>query len=686
MPDGLPGGLPNGRSSNLSDCSDNPEEGCDARSTTAPLRFDKTGAVDVGRQPWLGPLKIATTAEEVPAIRGGGGRNLKRLKGSGGIENLAPYAAAVLNDPSLIPKTAPSSSSAATNKRNAARSASIASVNIEGIVPNLVSKEDVQRAIAARKALDEEEQRVAGIVGEEKGEERRPQTRPCERPRKNSRKFLGSSISASAASIETGLGEKQCPQYNPRDHRSTRRVKSAAGVVSAIDDTIDTPSRAAAHNTTAKIMRSLALTAAELMQRPHPKPHPGLGPVLLRSDEPGGELHGRPFVHTVTAFTAISKHDELGPALEMEGPIISTQENRGCLTASSISPGWEDTSVRGGTCPTQQSPRHVSDADRVATAPATTSGESTLLRTRGAPAETRGDNVAQALCQQSFIAPRGEERLGVITDAFKDASRASSRKAGAELRALTAAGTTGRRQPPPREVRLRRLARDVARHTAELRELRRAEERIRRTLVRCFRGKHGGERLWSSETGHQGGEDEIDSVVEVGAIRGNFGWSSPMEAETENAAWRNGASGRCASAGVDVVEKNLEREHAGISRSPHKNDILGPRTSGTHAENGLLKPDDEIPQDIDPTRTLMVAAERMKRLLEAKLREIELKTLDLAVKRDELGCLRVVQKQERERKRAVEMERRRARLPEGKVIHHTSISHLLNIVLGCYDG
>ncbi|CAM9388781.1 unnamed protein product, partial [Ectocarpus sp. 12 AP-2014] len=64
-----------------------------------------------------------------------------------------------------------------------------------------------------------------------------------------------------------------------------------------------------------------------------------------------------------------------------------------------------------------------------------------------------------------------------------------SRKAGAELRALTAAGTTGRRQPPPREIRLRRLARDVARHAAELRLLVGEENRLRKYVAsRCSDG------------------------------------------------------------------------------------------------------------------------------------------------------------------------------------------------------
>lgn len=672
--------LPHGStstSSNLSDCADNPEEGGDGERTTAALQFDKPGPVDVGRQPWLGPLKITATAEEVPAIRAGG-RNLKRLKASGGVKNLAPYAAAVLNDPSLLPKTSAASPargdsataalSAATNKRTTVRLASIASVDIEGIVPNLVSKEDVQRAIAARKALDEEERRVSDVVGIGEGEESRPHTTASDRSRTNRGKQLGCSTSSSTAANDTGHRVKHCPKYNLRDHRDTRRDKSASA--STVDTTIEVPSRTATHNATAVRMRSLALTAAGLMQRPHPDPHPGLGPVLLRSVVPGGELHRRPFVHTVTDFTDVGKHDGIEPAFEVKATGVTTRGNRGCSTAPLTSPAWEDASAGGERCPARHSTLPVSATDRAGTAPARISRDAVILRRQGTPADATGENAAEALFRQSFIAPRHEERLGMTTDTLKDSSRASSRKAGAELRALTAAGTTGRRKPPPREVRLRRLERDVGRQSAELRELRRAEAVIRRNLVRYLHGRHGGEYSWLSETGHQAEEDEGDSVAKLGAIRGNVGWASQVETETESVTLRTGLGERCASESVDVVdtEQEQESEHSRNNRSPHKRDILEPRTSGAPPENGIFKPEDEGTEDVELCSPSIASTERVKHLLEAKRREIELKTVDLAVKRDELGCLRAVQRQERERKRALEMERRRARLPEGKVM------------------
>ena len=60
-------------------------------------------------------------------------------------------------------------------------------------------------------------------------------------------------------------------------------------------------------------------------------------------------------------------------------------------------------------------------------------------------------------------------------------------------------------------------------------------------------------------------------------------------------------------------------------------------------------------------------AKRMQVWLKAKRREIELKTFDLGVKRDELRCLQMVQRRERERQLALEMERKRAQLDDGQV-------------------
>jgi len=194
-----------------------------------------------------------------------------------------------------------------------------------------------------------------------------------------------------------------------------------------------------------------------------------------------------------------------------------------------------------------------------------------------------------------------------------------SRKAGAELRALTAAGTSGRRQPPPREMRLRRLARDVARHSAELRRLCKEESQLRKSLACCFgRFERSGDEAGRRALSREGGVDAKD--------------------------WGDGGDAVAAMVAV---------------RSIH----------GAAGEGGV---------SVGGTASPGPAPETIEAALEAKRREIELKTFDLEIRRDELRCLRIVQKQERKRKLALEMERRRVDLDEGQV-RATEI--LLNIRL-----
>ncbi|CAB1096739.1 unnamed protein product [Ectocarpus sp. CCAP 1310/34] len=593
-----------------------------SQTAGAGLGFDKFGLADVGRQPWLGPL-VLTSADE-----GGGDfareanssrrRKQRRLRKTDATNSLAPYAAAVVNDPTLLAVVkapcptrrgdqnsiqgfCPRTSALELSPRTATR-------DVEALVPNLVSRDDACRIGVARKALMDEQKQLLEAAKVSEAE-----AAPCVGRRRKSRAWSRVSNASSSAGWQnfsasvTSTAGATSKRPSTFEAQVTRRTGSTVGtlrpnpqVASALPETGD--------------MRSLVLTAAGLMNQPLPDPHPGLGPVVLKSGLPGGQLHPDPFIHTVSdARTATT--DGLEQEISIVVPIISGPETEDrCSTApskpNSVVASSSTRGVAGGRQRRSVGRRSSVNHHRAVTAPESISTSCSLPR-RSLPEQ---GPLNSCEIQQDTPTSRGPFAEGAVTlemmkpsaSEYSNRALGLSRKAGAELRALTAAGTTGRRQPPPREIRLRRLARDVARHAAELRRLVGEENRLRKYQAsRCSDGSK---------------PDGDSQLLHCGP--------------------RVGAG--CMENDDDALARMVSVRDDG---------------SGAPQRTGLDAMDGELPEH---------RQKNMQTLLEAKRREIELKTFDLGVKRHELGCLRVVQKQERERKLALEMERRRARLADGQ--------------------
>lgn len=598
-----------------------------AKDTDAvDLQFDKIGFAGVGKQPWLGPLEMTTGEER--KIEGTNARKRIRKERKGDGRNLAPYTAPVINDPILVP-TAMASSPTRAGRVPASTDDSVGepirvAVHTAGIVPNLVSRDDMRRVEAARQALEQEEARVleemepAPNVGERK---HRAVSGASETP--------GYRTASQGSLLQTGGSCRKRTSHSTASRRDKgSRGKESMWGSSLLDETGDGKTSRPANLE----FYPLVLTAAGVGHQPPPEPHPGLGPVLLRSDLQGGELHRNPFVHTTESSVAGRAHS-CEPAVTVAMPDTLEPTVGTCSTAPSMS---SPTNAWGETRQARRTSVRFSSNHRAATAPSTISSATSdggSLISRG-----QGPNH-NASCPQSSTHISGGLSLC-------EASRVSYRKAGAELSALTAAGTTGRRQPPPREVRLRRLARDVARHSVEIRELARSEKQLRRRLS-YFRGMGFA----------PGDTREKEDAVQCGENVATEGFGRNVVL-TEFAELQEAESADCFEGGT--------RKRGYFSNGAREAyDVTTGGECVTSTERELVDGEHEYPILVKPTAP--EAAERVKALLREKRREIESKIFDLGLKRDELRCLRMVQKQERTRKRTLEIERRRFRLNEGEV-------------------
>ena len=643
------------------DCAD--LEGC---RPLAEAWVDKTGLSDVGRQSTLGPFEVARASDNFADggkkawSRSGPKQKARRTDGA------SPYAAAVVNDPRLLPPTGlpPSRGGGPSSADYSASKGGVfgfpptsVTVNVEGLVPNIVSRQDMERVGVAMRVLIEEEMYVvaAGAVAvavEEEGESR-SSTRShsiTPQPRKDSRNAPLSTLDSRKKASESREG-----LTSGSLHTISRNMPfHAASRVSARATAPSTPiSRSGG-------IRALTLSAAGLMQQPPPEPHPGLGPVLLQSDVPGGEFHPNPFLHTVTNASI----DERAPhTTSASGGLLKTVAARDrCSTAPAV-PLVPDDFVE----PRETfdfSGRSPTDRDRrAATAPSTASLKS-VPPAKPTPAGTAGEGSYSSQSRQRRGA-KGSARQSAIRS-----RRIISRKAGAELRALTAAGTTGRRQPPPREARLRRLARDVERHSAELRNLAREEEQLGKSLD-YGNGRVREESFSSSRAG---------SVHTILVNVDNRPKESTVDQEgTDLSRPDEGAGaalGRKAAAGGPRTDDL--RSQAG--KAPGQTCSVSTGHGVESLERGVKLGEQRHQQMEGSTfrvvNTIGPAANTVKALLEAKRREIELKSFHLGVKRDELRCLLMVQRHHRHRKKDLELERLRTRLEEGQVRpQHSVVSH-----------
>lgn len=586
-----------------------PDSGLTSERKSGPsFGFDKNGVADVGTQPWLGPLEldIVEGSEDVSTEKGTRPKK-RKLRKTGAGSSLAPYAAAVVNDPTLLPAVKAPARAGLSNpdpfglKNGPILDAPLgkAIVDIDGLVPNLVSREDTQRICVARQALLEEQVRVREAEeashagdGERDGRRRsRAQSTVSDEASSAARKHSHASASAVSGSPIKRKTSRFGPQTTPRNGSSVgvHRLRSRIS-----PDPRGSPD-----------MRSIVLTTAGLLHHPPAEPHPGLGPVLLQSHRPGGDSHPHPFLHTVSDAHSTQAED-LQPKIMIRAPNMADTSTMGRCSTAPLAASFPLREVDTQTEPRRPSVNHR----RAATAPAKMPGASTIRSPSFSAhwlelhATRQYSPTPRAPCLGAAT-PSEEENRDHPGSRYSLRGEGLSRKAGAELRALTAAGTAGRRQPPPREVRLRRLARDVARHSAELRRLVREEEQLRKGLACC------------------GGGDD-----------------TPRGAEIYRDLYERGQS-------EEVVEDSdvarmvaVRREHGG-ARTIKFSEVQAIHLGGP--------------------------VKRVEAWLEDKRREIELKTFDLGLKRDELRCLRMVQKQERQRHLALEMERRRAHLNDGQV-------------------
>lgn len=574
--------------------------------------FDKVGLANVGKQPWVGPLKIDIVQEIDGFGRNKGVRSKKRRlrKTGASSSSLAPYAAAVVNDPTILPAVKPPAQAGSSHPRplglNNGTSLDSpprkAAVDIDCLVPNLVSREDAQRIGVARQALLEEQIRVREAG---KSSQARADEVGDDRQRSRASSTVSDAVSCSARSDSRASAAST--SGSPTKRRSSHFRQQPARRNDSSVEAQELGVRAASNSERSGDVRAIVLTAAGLLHQPPVEPHPGLGPLLLQSDRPGGEFNPSPFLHTVSDAHS-AKTDDLETEIEIQAPTLAVTDR--CSTAPLAVPS--STRVSLGENDAREASRRCSVSHRRAvTAPAKMPDTS-----RNRSPAVSGQRVASlhAPGQQiptprksslAALTPRQEEREQP-GPGYSSRGQGLSRKVGAELRALTAAGTAGRRQPPPREARLRRLARDVARHSAELRLLVREEVILRKRLACC--------------------RDDDGSVGEVERRRELQGPEAGAEAVEE----------------IDAVAMMVSVRYGGGAAPGVRFRDKKPISRGC-------------------------SARRTRSLLENKRREIELKTFALCVRRDELRCLRVVQKQERERQLNLEVERRRAHLDNGQV-------------------
>lgn len=427
------------------------------------LQFRENGSdVGVGMEPWLGSLELTVRGDGSQGIDKGNYRSRKR-RNLGGRSRLTPYATPIINEPSLAPtgnlgspahEVIPLPSCLALEGDQSAESQTKTVLDVETVVPNLVSSEDMERIRVAEKLMIEEEARALAASAFDINR-RSP------------------SVTSEIASSTRWNKNKSLPSLEPRKDPHGKDVSRSSSNKhnhsSREQQTLKDNNPPALPEQSSHALQPLLTAAAGLVNQQPPEPHPGLGPILLRSDFPNNELHPRPFVHTVG-----DQRDRyfIHPDPTLRQETAEVPESTGELSSK---PALLLKEMRGAAklrC-VRNFPRRLSSRLK-GTAPARLTNFSSLRKPRSSDdreCSYRRSGKGIIAPSNSRISPSRIIRL------------ASSQKAGAELTAFTAAGTTGRRYPPFRESRLRRLARDVSRHSNELRVLLKTEQRLRRTLA-----------------------------------------------------------------------------------------------------------------------------------------------------------------------------------------------------------
>lgn len=408
----------------------------------------------VGMEPWLGPLELTVRSDENQGKFKYKSRKRCKL---GGRSRLRPYTTPIINEPSLaptgnlgspvdeiIPLPPPEGDHSIGSKTKA-------TLDVETVVPNLVSIEDMKRMKVAEQLMIEEEARAS--TGS-----------PFDIDRRNP------SVASEIATSTRWNTNKSLPSLgNPWEDLHGNDVSRSSSNKHNHSSREQPTFPQALPERSSHELNPLLTAAAGLVNQPSPDPHPGLGPVLFRSDSPNNEIHQRPFVHTVgdqrdryLSHPDLTLRQETAEVPGLTGEMSSQQavplkETKGAVKLRRV----------------RNFPRR-SSSRQASTLSARLINFSSLRKPRGSDYE----DCSYLRWSKGIITPSG----GRISPG-RIISQASSQKAGAELTALTAAGTTGHRQPPFRESRLWRLARDISRYSNELRELLKTEQRLRRTLV-----------------------------------------------------------------------------------------------------------------------------------------------------------------------------------------------------------
>ncbi|CAM9579434.1 unnamed protein product [Choristocarpus tenellus] len=239
--------------------------------------------VNIGCQPWQGPLFLASHPfrnydKEKRELDRSEKRRFMTPK-------LTPYAAPVVNNPTLLPS--PSSNGTGLTGARARPLSDVevqpsVQVNLTGIVPNTLHRVDYGRVRAAEKTLAEEEIRLS--LSEVGG-------MPSSKPKRESRVTFamervapeGRRISESQPSnrqSEEGSTLIRCHGSYPGQGKMALSERTQDSAVS--------------------VLNNLARTASRLLDRQPPEPTAALGPIRLRSESPDGGLHNQPFVHSLS--------------------------------------------------------------------------------------------------------------------------------------------------------------------------------------------------------------------------------------------------------------------------------------------------------------------------------------------------------------------------------------------------
>ncbi|CAM9381899.1 unnamed protein product, partial [Discosporangium mesarthrocarpum] len=563
--------------------------------------------VEIGHQPWQGPLLLPSSPLHLPLSKKK--KKARPKQRTTALKALAPYAAPIINDPVLLPAAVAgfdsNTGAPAVDCMEQEDETQVTRVSLRDLVPNILSRNELQRVLAAEKALAEEE---------------------LLHPPYSDNNTLHSP--KAVEDKPSSAGNRRVLSHGNQHHRAGRETLDMdRPLESSYDGAGNCHSEFSPRGQQCLEKREhhihrMTFTTARLLDRPPPEPSVALGPVLVHSSLDGEGLNPRLFTHSVSVpHGPVVPPSCMGPEKqpwESQGDRASPFEKERAGTGKKSRAGVQDTSAGG-----------VGEQAGVTLTPLThlTPPPSQGLASKhclGNGQEPQGQDMPDHYRPKETQEAQG---LGMRSGSAQLVSSGkgfmAGRRAGAELYALTAAGTTGRRIPPPREPHLGRLRRDVRRHALELQVLRSEVWGLRNTL-----GLNQG----------QGGKEE-GHATEGGREGLGFGDGHPNPSPT-------------VEVGVKAKESSEERSR------------------NSRGENRKLEMTDFLMGDGAGNEDRMRA---LRARLVARELEIRVKDDDLKSKQIELIILEKVQRQAQEWRESLALERKRFQLAEGEVLPEDSV-------------